>query len=418
MDSLCTAAARALRSGDALGALKRIALRDDADALALRGVALAQLGDLTRAKQLLSRAIRAFGPREVVARARCLVARAEVALAARDPVSSGDARSLDAAARALEQRGDRENALHARLIVARRMLLLGRVDRAETSLRAIDLDGAPVALAAIAFLARADVAIRHVRAAEARRALELATRAAGIACIPALAAEIHAAFAALASPAARFREGDTDALVTLDAIETLFASDAFVVDACRRAVRAGGRVVALARRPVLFALLRMLAAASPASATRASLIESAFGARRQNESHRARLRVEMGRLRRELEGMAAVTATADGFTLRPEHTSRVVVVAPPIDDDDAALVALLADGQSWSTSALALALSRSQRTVQRALSGLVASSRVRSFGEGRARRWLAPAASGFATSLLLPTAVDSDDHHASRARSP
>jgi hypothetical protein len=67
MDSLITAAAQALTAGDPLGALNRVALRDDAPALALRGIAMAQLGDLPRAKQLLRNAARAFGPRAAVA---------------------------------------------------------------------------------------------------------------------------------------------------------------------------------------------------------------------------------------------------------------------------------------------------------------------------------------------------------------
>jgi len=84
MDGLITAAARALAAGDPLSALNQVALRDDAPALALRGIAMAQLGDLVRANALLRSATRAFGPSETVARARGVVAEAEIALASRD----------------------------------------------------------------------------------------------------------------------------------------------------------------------------------------------------------------------------------------------------------------------------------------------------------------------------------------------
>ena len=139
MDSLITAAARALAAGDPLGALQRVALRDDAPALALRGIAMAQLGDLVRAKALLQSAARAFGAKETVARARCVVAEAEIALVSRD--LSWPAKALDAARATLEQRGDRLNAAHARYLEVRRLLLIGRLDEAERKLA--ELDPAP-----------------------------------------------------------------------------------------------------------------------------------------------------------------------------------------------------------------------------------------------------------------------------------
>src|SRR5947207_15261449 len=111
MDSLITAAARALAAGDALGALKRVALREDAPALALRGIAMAQLGDLVRAKALLRRAARTFGPKEAVARARCTVAEAEGALVSRD--LGWPAKKLDAARAKLAAHGDRVDATFA-----------------------------------------------------------------------------------------------------------------------------------------------------------------------------------------------------------------------------------------------------------------------------------------------------------------
>jgi tetratricopeptide (TPR) repeat protein len=148
MDSLIAAAARALAAGDALGALKRVALRDDPPALALRGIAMAQLGDHPLARALLRRAARDFGAHEELSRARCVVAEAEVALAMRD--LSGSTRSLDAATSTLEARADRANALQARLIAARRLLLLGRFDEARSALARLDARGLPPSLEAIA----------------------------------------------------------------------------------------------------------------------------------------------------------------------------------------------------------------------------------------------------------------------------
>jgi DNA-binding transcriptional ArsR family regulator len=161
-------------------------------------------------------------------------------------------------------------------------------------------------------------------------------------------------------------------------------------------------VVQLSRRPVLFALLRTLAEAWPGEAERAVLIERAFGVRRGNSSHRARLRVEMGRLRQELRPLAEVRATARGFTLVPRGAGAVRLLAPPIESSDAAVLALLADGEGWSTSALALALGSSQRTVQRALRILEEAGQVRSVARGRSQRWLSVPLTGFATTLLLP----------------
>src|SRR4029079_19367413 len=117
MDALIAAGARALAAGDALGALKRIALRDDPPALALRGIAMAQLGDLVRAKMLLRSAARAFGPREAVSRARCILAEAEVALVSRD--LAWPAKALDAARVTLEEHGDVVNVAHARYLEVR-----------------------------------------------------------------------------------------------------------------------------------------------------------------------------------------------------------------------------------------------------------------------------------------------------------
>jgi hypothetical protein len=408
MDSLITAAARALAAGDPLGALKRIALREDAPALALRGIAMAQLGDLARAKALLRRAARAFGPKEAVARARCVVAEAEIALAARD--LGWPTRALDAARATLERHGDRVNAGLARYLEIRRLLLIGRVDEAEGKLAAIDPAPLPAATRTVHELVVAGIALRRIRTKAARAAMERADRAARQAGIPALTAEVEHASLALNIPAARLIANGEARLLLLEDVEALLASKAFVVDACRHAVRDARAVISLARRPVLFALARALGEAWPGDVDRDTLVARAFGARRADESHRARLRVEIGRLRAKLRVVADVRATQRGFAVAPRRARTVVVLARPIEVDQghAAVLAFLADGESWSSSALALALGASQRTVQRALDVLAAAGKVQPFGRGRARRWMTPPVPGFATTLLLPAPLPTD----------
>ena len=408
MDSLITAAAHALAAGDPLGALKRVALRDDPPALALRGIAMAQLGDLVRAKALLRRAARAFGPKEAVARARCVVALAEVALVSRD--LGWLARELDAARATLEAYGDRVNAAHARHLEVRRLLLIGRIDEAEHTLAELDSAPFPPASRAAHELVVAGIAVRRLRTRAARAALARAERAARQARIPALTAEVESAVLVLNTPAARLIASGEERLVPLEEVEALLASKAFVVDACRHLVRHEGKVVSLARRPVLFALARVLGEASPGDVARDTLIARAFGSTLVDESHRARLRVEIGRLRAELRTLAGVTATKRGFALTPRRAREVVVLAWPLtlEEEDAAVLAFLADGESWSSSALALALGRSQRTVQRGLDSLEAAGKVQSFGRGRARRWMTPPIPGFTTALLLPASLPID----------
>jgi hypothetical protein len=406
MDSLITAAGRALVAGDPLGALKRVALRADAPALALRGIAMAQLGDLARAKALLRRAARAFGPREAVARARCVVAEAEVALASRDlrwPV-----RALDAARATLEGHGDQANAAHARYLEARRLLLIGRIDEAERALAELDPAVLPPASRTAQELVVAGIAMRRLRTKAARAALARAQRAARHARIPALTAEVEGALRALETPAARLISRGHERPLGLEEVEALLTSRALVVDACRHVVRHAGTVVSLARRPVLFALARALGEAWPDDAPRDLLVARAFGANHADESHRARLRVEVGRLRTVLRTLAGVSATTRGFALTPRHAGEVVVLARPVEEDQGAVLAFLADGESWSSSALALALGASQRTAQRALDALAAAGKVQSFGRGRARRWVTPPLPGFATTLLLPAPLPSD----------
>jgi len=400
MDSMITAAARALATGDALGALKRVALRDDPPALALRGIAMAQLGDLARAKVLLREAARAFGPKEAMARARCVVAEAEIALVSRD--LAWPTKALDTARATLEAHGDRMNAAHARNLEVRRLLLIGRLDEAERKLAALDPSPLPPASRVAQELAVAGIAIRRLQTKAAGAALARADRAAREADIPALMAEVESAALVLRAPAARLIAHGEERSLRLDEVEALLRSGALVVDACRHVVRDAGTVVSLATRPVLFALARALAEAWPADVSRSTLIARAFRGKEADESHRARLRVEAGRLRVELGALAAVSATKRGFRLAPRRAGEVVVLAPPVDEQHAAVLAFLADGESWSSSALALALSASARTVQRALDELALAGKVRSFGRGRARRWMAPAVPGFPTTLLLP----------------
>jgi hypothetical protein len=406
MDSLITAAARALAAGDPLGALKRVALRDDAAALALRGIAMAQLGDFARSKELLRRAARAFSPKEAVARARCVLAEAEIALASRD--LSWPSKSLIAARLTLEQHGDHFNAAHARYLEIRRLLLIGRLDEAERILADVNPTLFLPALRTAHELVVAGIAMRRLRTKTARQALSRAEQAARVAAIPALTAEVESALLALNTPAARLIAGGAERLLLLEEVESLLASKALVADACRRVVRDAHTVVSLAKRPVLFALALALAEAWPGDVPRDVLLARAFGARFTDETHRARLRVEIGRLRRKLRTLARISATKRGFEISPSRARQLVVLAPPIDGDRAAVLAFLADGESWSSSALAIALGTSQRTVQRALDSLAAEEKAHSFGRGRARRWMTPPVPGFTTTLLLSAPLPID----------
>jgi hypothetical protein len=407
MDSLITAAARALASGDPLGALQRVALRDDAPALALRGIAMAQLGDLVRAKALLRSAARAFSPRETVARARCLVAEAEIALVSRD--LGWPEKSLEAARVTLEAHGDRLNAAHARYLQVRRLLLIGRLEEAEHTLAQLDPAHLPPMLKAVHELVAAGIALRRLRTKPARDALARAKLAASQADIPALTAEAESASLVLNTPAARLISSGTERTLLLEDVEALQASKGLLlIDACRYVVRAEGTAVSLASRPVLFELARALGEAWPGDVARDVLLARAFGAKLADESHRARLRVEIGRLRRMLRTLATISATKSGFRLAPCRAREVVVLARPVEDEHGAVLAFLTDGESWSSSALALAMGTSQRSVQRALDSLAAKGRVQAFGRARARRWMTPPIPGFTTTLLLPAPLPGD----------
>jgi tetratricopeptide (TPR) repeat protein len=405
MDSLITAA-RALALGDPLAALKFVALRDDAPALAMRGIAMAQLGDFVRAKPLLRKAARAFGAKESVSRARCIVAEAEVALASRD--LAWPTKALDDARAALETHGDWINAAHARQLEIRRLVLIGRLEEAERLFDTLNPASFPPALRAAHELMAFGIAIRRLRIKQAEAALKRAHNAANIAGIPALIAETQSAMQVLNAPAAQLIAGDRSRLLLLGEIETLFASQTLIVDACRYVVRAKGASISLARRPLLFLLARELATAWPQDVPRSELIARVFRTKHADESHRVRLRVEMGRLRAAIKTIAGVDATKDGFMLMPRRSPEVVVLAQPIESAHSGVLALLADGETWSSSALALALGSSQRSVQRALDTLALEGKVQTLGLGRARRWITPSLPGFATTLLLPAFVPGD----------
>jgi hypothetical protein len=406
MDSLITAAARALARGDPLGALNRVALRDDAPALALRGIAMAQLGDLVRARVLLRRAARAFGQKEAVARARCVVAEAEIALVTRD--LGWPPRRLDAARATLAAHGDTVNAAYARHLQVRGLLLIGQLDEAEQALLELDAGPQGPAFTAAHELVVAGIAMRRLRTQAARSALARAADAARLAGIPALAAEVATATQVLTNPAARLIRRGEERLLLLADVEALLASKALVVDACRYIVRDDCHSVSLAKRPVLFALARALGEAWPDDVPRDVLIVRAFRLKLVDQSHRARLRVEMGRLRTSLRALAGVNATERGFVLVPRRAAQIAVLARPIEEHYAVVLACLADGEAWASSALAMALGTSQRTVQRALDALAVAGKVQSFGQGRARRWVTPPVPGFTTTLLLPGPLPSD----------
>jgi len=406
MDSLITAAAQALAAGDPLGALKRVALLNDAPALALRGIAMAQLGDFERAQVLLRTAQRAFSSRETVARARCIVAAAEVALASRD--LGWPQRALDSARVTLETHGDSLNAAHARHLEIRRLVLIGRLDEAEPLLADLDPELFPPALRTAHELLVAGIAVRRLRTKEARKALDRARRFARKASISALTAEVESAVRILHTPAARLVSRGREEPLLLEGVEALLKSKSLVIDGCRNVVRQSRIVIPLGTRPVLFALARALAEAWPGDVSRDLLLSRAFGARFVDESHRMRLRVEVGRLRKMLLPLAGISATRRGFALWPRRAREVVLLAQPVEDANSAVLALLADGEAWSSSALAVALGTSQRTAQRALDSLAAAGKAQPFGRARARRWITPPLPGFTTTLLLPAPLPID----------
>lgn len=408
MDSLINAAARWLAAGNPIAALKLVALRNDAAGLALRGIALAQLGEHVRARELLRAAGRAFGPREPVARARCVVAEAEIALASRDV--GWAAKRLETAREVLEHHGDMANAEHARQLRMRQLLLTGQLDELESALSATHprRNQSPSLEAGRELLA-AQLALRRMRPKAARAAMQRAAEASRRASVPALLEETRVALQSLDAPAARQISRGNDRLLTISAVEALLASRALLVDCWRFAVRHAGTVIPLVTRPVLLGIARILAEAWPEGASRETLIHGAFRIKSADESHRARLRVEIGRLRKLLAPVAGVEATPAGFMLKPLQARAVVVLAPLVEDRHADVLAVLSDGESWPTSAVAAALATSPRSVQRALEALARAGKVQPVGRGRARRWTTPPPlPGFATLLLLPPSLPTD----------
>ncbi len=400
MDSLITSAALALAKGDFFGVLNRVALRDDAPALALRGIAMAQLGDLERAKILLRKATRAFGSKQQVSQARCIVAEAEIALAVRD--LDWSARRLENAHQVLEEHGDKINAAYARHLQIRLLLLFGRLSEAEAMVEQLNPALFSPAFKAAHELVTAGIAIRRLHINAAQEALFRAQQEARRAQIHPLLAEIDKAFQVLQTPAARLLTSDGEQLLLLSDVEALLASDVLVVDACCYAVRHQTQIVSLASRPILFSLVRALGEAWPEDVSRDQLVKLAFRQKFADESLRARLRVEMGRLRTLLEVFAEIKSTQSGYRLVPHCTENLVVLDQPIQEKYADLLAILADGEAWSSSALAMVLGTSQRTVQRSLESLADSGKVQSFGRGQARRWVTSPLPGVTTILLLP----------------
>ena len=400
VDFAVLSAARALSAFDPLLALRHVALRSDPAALSLRGVAMAQLGDYAAARKLLGRAVRSERS-DPQMRARCLAALGEIALIQRDLGAAG--RTLESAAIELDALGDRTNVLFTRLQLVRRLVIMGNVDEADVALAALEFRGAPTGLRAFSDLVRADIELRKLRPKKARAALARAQRAAVEANIDALSNEIDKARRDLDAPVARIVCEGVERSATIDDAALLLASNDLVIDACRREVRATNSVVTLVTRPVLLALAVGLGTASPGDVPRNALAEQAFGVRRANESVRARLRVEIGRLRSELRAVARVFSTDRGYALSPRDATRVSVLLPPTPGDASAIIALLRSGESWTTSALAAALGIGQRTVQRALLTLRDAGRVEGIGHGRSQRWVARAPQQFATNLLLVT---------------
>lgn len=399
MDAVITAAARALAAGDPLAALNQVALRSDAPALALRGIAMAQLGDLPRARVLMREAAQLFGSRHPLSRARCLVAGAEIALATRDLAGL---RALSSAKTALESHGDYANAAYAGYLEARHHLLLGRLDEAERSLALLDPAKLAAAARAAYELVLAGIAMRRLRTEAARRALDNASHAAVQSGIPPLITEVENATLLMNLPAARLITRGTENLLRLEEVEDLLASDALIVDACCYTLRDGDTSLSLSSRPVVFALLYVLARAWPGDVSREALIADTFRTRHADESHRARLRVEIGRLRAALRPFANIHATKRGFKLTLGRSRDVMILDRPLQEKHATVLALLADGELWSSSAMALALGCSQRSIQRALESLMAEDKVQALGHGRARRWTGPPVPGITTTLLLP----------------
>jgi tetratricopeptide (TPR) repeat protein len=379
------AAARALSVGDPLSALKWLGLRTDAAARAMRGAALSQLGEYRRAKAQLRAALRALGPEDGLLRARCLAAEAEIALAL------GDLRwSAEPVARAIADllaAGDARNAAYLQLVAARAALRLGRPAEAERLLRRANLAPAAPLERTLAELVRVELAAKRGDPDVLTSALASAAAAAERSAIPALVSEVARIRDHHEGPSAVITSRGKARTVSFCEVCALARSADVVVDGGGREVRSRGELISFARRPVLFELLRVLAESWPDAVPRDDLIARAFGARRPNESHRIRLRVEIGRLRKMVGPRLGVVADGSGYALR--STGGEVVLVMPLEESPASrLLSLMHGGEAWSASSLAVALEVSERTVQRSLGELQSAGKVGPTGNGRGRRWV------------------------------
>ena len=391
-----TLAARALGAGAPLRALSLAGRAPGALGLALRGIAYAQLGDLLLAREALEKSAAQTGEARLGARVRAALA--EVALGEGDPARA--ARDARTAADALARLGDARNAALQRLVIARAEVLLGRLGAARGVVAEVLAAPLPPDLLAMASLAEAEVAARALVATEAGTALSRARRALAAAPNALLLREIDRLEGELRLPVARIAAGAEIRDADLFAIETVTRGDVLLVDACRRLAIAGRARLPLASRPVLFTLLVDLARASPATVPGDDLAARAFDARRVNASHRGRLRVEIGRLRKVLVDLGAEpVAASGGYMLRSKRA--IAVLLPRTDDDASHVGVLLGDGASWSAQRVAETAGISKRTAQRTLGDLVAAGRAVRTGTGRNVRYHRPGTPIASRMLLL-----------------
>jgi hypothetical protein len=383
-------AASALARGDALTALAAVGRFEDVPALTLKGIAYAQMGDLELAKRALGSAARKASGELV--RARISAALAEVTLGEGDAWRA--AREAHDAGVILERLGDTRNAAMQELVVARADVLLGRVGDARRRLDRLLADDLDADVRGVTLLAAAEIAVREGAPSRARaRLAEVDTENA------LLQRTVNAFAAELSRPIARLVSAGVEAPADLFAIERATSGDSLFVDACRRRVIAGRATVRLHTKPALFALLEKLARAWPASVPRDELAMRAFEVKKINPSHRSRMRVEIGRLRKELSGIAEPIATKDGYVL--ESKRPVSVLLPPADDDDASIALLLSDGAAWTAQAIADHANVSKRTVLRALATLVERGHAVRVAKGKDVRYVAASRPAIASRLLL-----------------